>query len=384
MVQKDGDSFDEGLCLAIQQLLISPHFLFRVESPPHGAAGQGSYRVNDYELATRLSYFLWSSMPDEELLHGAAERKLHEAAVLEAQVRRMLRDPKSSALVENFGGQWLQTRALESHTPDRVKFKEFTDYTRMCMKKETDLFFEHIIREDRSILDFIDAKYTYLNERLAEFYHIPGVKGHGFRKVDLTGTRRAGILTQASVLTVSSYVGRTSPVLRGKWILENLLNAPPPAPPANVPSLDEQGLGQSVSLRAQLENHRANATCASCHARMDPLGLALENFDAIGAWRDKDGTLPIDTAGTLPDGRSFTGPDELRAILRSEPNAFAECLAEKLLIYALGRGLDRNDQKAARAIADKAAKDGYRFSSLIQAIVQSELFQTHNENRATR
>ena len=383
MVQKDGDSLKEGICLAIQQLLISPHFLFRVEQPPSGTKAQESYRINDYELATRLSYFLWSSMPDEELLACAAKRKLHEPPVLEAQVRRMLKDPKSSALAENFGGQWLQTRALESHTPDRVKFKEFTDYTRMCLKKETDLFFEHVVHEDCSIMDFIDGKYTFLNERLANYYGIPGVKGHEFRKVDLTGTKRAGILTQGSVLTVSSYVGRTSPVLRGKWILDNLLNTPPPPPPMNVPSLSEQGVGQTVSLRAQLEKHRANATCAACHARMDPLGLALENFDAIGQWRDRDGTLPIDTTGTLPDGRSFKGPEELRAILRAEPAAFAECLAEKLLIYALGRGLSRNDQKTAQAIAEKAAKSDYRFSSLILAIMQSEPFQTHKESRAT-
>ena len=384
MVQKDGDSFEEGLCLAVQQLLISPHFLFRMEQAPAGKKHNEPYRISGYELATRLAYFLWSSMPDEELLQCAEEHRLREPAVLEGQVRRMLKDAKSSALVENFGGQWLQTRSLESHTPDRVKFPEFTDYTRQSMKQETDLFFERIIRQDRSILDFIDAKYTFLNQRLAEFYQVPGVKGHAFRKVDLTGTRRAGVFTHASVLTVSSYANRTSPVLRGKWLLENVVNAPPPAPPANVPSLDEQEVGKSVSLRAQLEKHRANATCASCHARMDPLGLALENFDAIGRWRDKDGPFPIDTAGTLPDGKSFKGPDELRAILRADPNAFAECLAEKLLIYALGRGLERNDRKTVEAIADKVAKDDFRFSSIILGIVQSEPFQMHNESRGGR
>jgi hypothetical protein len=315
-------------------------------------------------------------MPDDELLRCADEGKLRQPAVLEAQVRRMLKDARAYALVENFGGQWLQTRALETHTPDRAKFLEFTDYTRMSMKKETDFFFEHIIRNDCSILDFLGANYTFLNQRLAEFYGIPGVKGHEFRKVDLTGTRRGGVWTQASVLTVSSYANRTSPVLRGKWILENLLNAPPPAPPAEVPGLDEQALGKTVSLRAQLEKHRANATCASCHARMDPLGLALEHFDAIGAWRERDGSFPIDTAGTLPDGKSFKDHDGLRAILKGDPGAFAECLTEKMLIYALGRGLERGDRKTVHKIAERVAQEDYRFSSLILAIVQSEPFQT--------
>ena len=368
MVQKDGDSFEEGLCLAIQQMLISPHFLFRVEKTSSGA-------LSSHELATRLSYFLWSSMPDDELFRLADEGKLGQPAILEAQVRRMLKDDKAFALVENFGGQWLQTRALESHLPDRIKYAEFTDYTRMSMKKETDLFFEHILRDDRSILDFIDADYTFVNQRLAEFYKIPGVKGHEFRKVDLKGTKRGGVWTQASVLTVSSYANRTSPVLRGKWILETLLNAPPPPPPPDVPTLDEQALGKEVSLKQILDQHRANATCASCHARMDPLGFALEHFDAIGSWREKDGKFPIETAGTLPDGRSFKGHEELRALLKADANAFTEGLAEKMLIYALGRGLEHSDKKSVRAIADKVARDGYRFSSLVLGIVQSEAFQ---------
>ncbi len=383
-VQKDGDSFDEGLCLAIQRMLISPHFLFRVEKAPATDQGKGIHPLSQHELATRLSYFLWSSMPDEELRRCADEQRLRQPDVLEAQVRRMLKDARASALVENFGGQWLLTRALEAHTPDRIKFVEFTDYTRLSMQKETELFFEHIIRADRSILDFLDANYTFLNQRLAEFYNIPGVKGHAFRKVDLTGTQRGGVWTHASVLTVSSYANRTSPVLRGKWILETLLNAPPPAPPADVPSLDEQGLGQSVTLRAQLEKHRSNAACASCHTRMDPLGLALENFDAIGRWRDQEGQLAIDTSGTLPDGRSFKGHQELRALLRSDPGAFAECLAEKLLTYALGRGLERFDKPTVRAIAERAARDDYRFSSLILGIVQSVPFQMQKESRDPR
>jgi mono/diheme cytochrome c family protein len=384
MAQKDGDSFEEGLCLAIQRILVSPNFLFRVEKGPPPGQGEDDYGISQHELATRLAYFLWSSMPDEELRRCADEGKLRQPEILEAQVLRMLKDVRASALAENFGGQWLQTRALESHVPDRTKFWEFTDYTRMSMKKETDLFFEYVIREDRPILDFLDAPYTFLNQRLAEFYQIPGVKGHEFRKVDLTGTQRGGILAHASVLTVSSYANRTSPVLRGKWILENLLNAPPPAPPADVPALDEKPLGKSVSLRAQLEQHRANPNCSSCHARMDPLGFALENFDAIGAWRAKDGDLPIDASGTLPDGRSFKGLKDLRAILKADPRAFTECLTEKMLIYALGRGLERNDRQAVKAIAEKVAKNDYRFSSLVLEIARSAPFQMKKESRGPR
>jgi mono/diheme cytochrome c family protein len=382
MVQEDGQSFEESLCLAIQRMLVSPNFLFRVEKPPSGDRGEESHGLRDYELATRLSYFLWSSMPDDELLRCADEQKLHQPDVLEAQARRMLKDAKASALVENFGGQWLRTRALEAHTPDRTRFPEFTDYTRMSMKKETELFFEHILREDRPILDFLDANYTFLNQRLAELYQIGGVKGHEFRKVDLTGTTRGGILTHASVLTVSSYPNRTSPVLRGKWILENLLNAPPPPPPPNVPSLDEQTVGKSASLREQLEKHRANASCASCHGRMDPLGFALEHFDAIGRWRERDGTFAIETVGTLPDGRSFKDHADLRALLKAEAGTFAECLTAKMLTYALGRELERPDKETVKAIAQKVARQQYHFSSLILEIVRSAPFQMQKESRA--
>ena len=375
MVRKDGDSFEEGVCLAIQRMLISPHFLFRVEKAPKGEDGKDVHPIRQHELASRLSYFLWGSMPDEELLTCADEQRLREPAVLETQVKRMLDDPKAGALVENFGGQWLLTRALESHTPDRTKFTEFTDYTRMSMKQETDSFFAHLIREDRSILEFLDADYTFLNQRMAEFYGIPGVTGHEFRKVDLKGTPRGGVFTQASVLTVSSYANRTSPVLRGKWILENLLNAPPPPPPNDVPSLDEKEIGTTVSLREQLEKHRANATCASCHSRMDPLGFALEHFDAIGRWRETDGKFAIETAGVLPDGRSFADHAELRKILRDDPRSFTECVAEKMLIYALGRGLEPSDRTAIRAIAEHAAKNEHRFSAVVMGVVRSVPFQ---------
>jgi hypothetical protein len=382
MVQKDGQSFEEGLCLAIQRILVSPHFLFRVEKSPSGGRGGHAHDLSQHELATRLSYFLWSSMPDDELLRCADEQKLRQPEVLDAQVRRMLKDVRASALVENFGGQWLRTRALESHTPDRTRFPEFTDYTRLSMKKETELFFENMLREDRPIVDFLDANYAFLNQRLAEFYHIDGVKGHEFRKVDLTGTQRGGILTHASVLTVSSYPNRTSPVLRGKWILENLLNAPPPPPPPNVPSLDEQTVGKSASLREQLEKHRSNATCASCHARMDPLGFALEHFDAIGRWREKDGTFPIETSGTLPDGRCFQNHADLRRLLKASADSFTECLTAKMLTYALGRELERSEKETVKVIARNVARQQYRFSSLIREIVRSAPFQMQRESRA--
>jgi hypothetical protein len=372
--QKDGDSFEEGLCLAIQRMLISPHFLFRVEKNSPG-------QLSAYELATRLAYFLWSSMPDDELFRKAEEGTLGQPEVLEAQARRMLQDEKASALVENFGGQWLKTRALESHIPDRSRYPEFTDYTRMSMKKETELFFEHILREDRSIVDFLDADYTFLNQRLAEFYRIPGVKGHDFRKVGLKGTPYGGVWTQASVLTVSSYANRTSPVLRGKWILETLLNAPPPPPPPNVPPLDEQALGKALTLKQILDQHRASATCSSCHARLDPLGFALEHFDAIGQWRERDGTVPIETAGSLPDGRAFKGHEDLRALLKADTTAFTEGLVEKMLIYALGRGLDASDRKGVRSIVDHVAREGYRFSGVVLGIVQSEAFQRPGRTR---
>jgi hypothetical protein len=381
-VQQKGDSLEEGLCVALEALLVSPHFLFRIEtdhpvSRTARVAGDGSaYPLAQYELASRLSYFLWSSMPDDELLLRAEQGALRRPAVLATQVQRMLKDPKSRALVENFGGQWLELRKLESVKPDRQRFPEFEEYLRVSMRRETELFFESIIREDRSILDFIDGNYTFLNERLARFYQIPGVRGPEFRKVLLTGNKeRGGVLTQASVLTVSSYATRTSPVLRGKWILENILNAPPPLPPGDVPNLDEAKIGSAASLRQQLEQHRQNPTCAACHVRMDPLGFGLENFDAIGAWRTQDGKFPIDASGVLPDGTSFHGPQELKAIVKARREAFAECLSEKLLTYALGRGLERYDKPTVKKIAGGVEARNYRFSSLVLEIVRSLPFQ---------
>jgi len=374
-----GDSFEEGLGLALQAMLVSPHFLFRIEKDPaaaRAASAENAHSINQYELASRLSYFLWSSMPDEELLRCAEQGRLRQEAVLTAQVRRMLKDAKSQALVENFGGQWLELRRLESVKPDRQRYPEFDEYLRHSMRRETEMFFESIIREDRPITDFIDGKYTFLNERLAQFYNIRSVKGPEFRRVDLTGNQeRSGVLTQASVLTVSSYATRTSPVLRGKWILENLLNTPPPPPPPDVPNLDEAKVNSSALMRQQLEEHRKNVTCASCHVRMDPLGFGLENFDAIGAWRTRDGRTPIDASGVLPDGRSFKGPDELKAILRADRDAFAECLTEKMLTYAVGRGLERYDKPTVKQIAGRVAASDYRFSSLVLEIVKSLPFQ---------
>jgi hypothetical protein len=376
MAQKRGDSFEEGICLALQAMLVSPHFLFRIENRGKATGLQEAHLISQHELAARLSYFLWSSMPDEELLRCADQQILRKPDILAAQVRRMLKDSKSHALIENFGGQWLELRRLEIVKPDPKRFPEFDEYLRQLMRRETEMFFEAIVREDRSILDFIDAKYTFLNDRLAQHYKIPAVTGAEFRKVDLNGTPRGGILTQASILTVSSYATRTSPVLRGRWILENILNAPPPPPPAaGVPALNEAAVGVSASMRQQLEQHRTNPACASCHARMDTLGFALENYNAIGAWRTEDGKFPVEASGSLPDGRSFRGLDDLKAILKHDRDAFAECLTQKLLTYSLGRGIERYDRRTVKTIASSLAANEYRFSSLVLEIANSVPFQ---------
>ena len=370
----NGDSFADGIAVALQAILVSPDFLFRLEGGTHAGGAQVA-PISQHELASRLSYFLWASMPDEELRMMADQKMLRKPEILAAQVRRLLKDPKARSLVEEFGGQWLQFRALESAAPDRERFPEFEDYLRLSMQRETELFFEYIVREDRSILDFLEADYTFLNERLARHYGIEGVTGPEFSRATLADARRGGVLTQASILTVSSYATRTSPVLRGKWILENLLNAPPPPPPPGVDNLDEEKLGSAASLREQLEAHRTNPICASCHRRMDPLGFGLENFDAIGGWRTEDGDLPVDATGVLPDGRSFSGPAELKNILRAEREAFAQALTSKLLTYALGRGLEPYDRRTVRTIARRLPGYDYRFSSLVLEIVNSTPFQ---------
>jgi mono/diheme cytochrome c family protein len=373
--QKDEASFEEGLAVGIQALLVSPDFLFRIERDRPAVSAAIAHPITQHELATRLSYFLWASMPDAALRRAADAGTLRNPGVLSAQVRRMLRDPRSHSLAEQFGGQWLQFRALESLTRNRERFPDFDDYLRMCMRRETERFVEYVIRNDRSIVDFIDAKYSFLNERLAKHYGIDGVTGPEFRRVDLTGTPRSGVLTQASVLTVSSYATRTSPVLRGKWILDNLLNAPPPDPPPDVPNLNEASIGTVASLRQQLEAHRTNPTCASCHRRMDPLGFGLENFDAVGAWRTIDGEFPIDATGFLPDGDEFNGPEQLRDVLVKQRQTFARCLTSKLMTYALGRGLQSYDTRTVSAIADRLPASEYRFSALVLEIVNSLPFQ---------
>ena len=371
MAMADGDSFEKGMRVALEAILVSPHFLFRIESDPKPAA----HLLNDFELATRLSYFLWSSMPDEALFHAAAEHKLHKPDVLAAEVKRMLADPKSARLVENFAGQWLELRNLDSVKPDPQRFPQFDEELRSAMRRETELFFESIVREDHSILDFIDAPYTFLNERLAKHYGIPGVTGSEFRRVELDGKERSGILTHASILTVTSYPNRTSPVLRGKFLLENILNAPPPPPPPDAGVLDETKVNLNGTVRQQFEQHRAHPECAGCHVRMDPLGFAFENYDAIGAWRTKEGNFPVDASGTLPDGRSFNNAFHVKMILRASADDFAQCLAEKMLTYALGRGLEKYDRPAIREITRKMAANDYKFSSMILAIAESAPLQ---------
>ncbi|HVR69975.1 MAG TPA: DUF1592 domain-containing protein [Vicinamibacteria bacterium] len=376
-----GDSFEEAMSLAVQAVLVSPDFLFRIERDPR--PGGASRPIGPHELASRLSYFLWASMPDDELRRAADQGTLRTGAALAAQVRRMLRDEKADALVEGFGGQWLQFRAIESISPDRERFPAFDNHLRLAMKRETELFFASIVREDRSVLDLIDAPYTFLNERLARHYGIGGVKGQEFRRVYLpVAGNRGGVLTHASVLTVSSYANRTSPVLRGKWILENLLAAPPPDPPAGTPRLDEAKIGAGMSLRQQMEAHRTNATCAACHQRMDPLGFGLENYDAIGAWRTSDGEFPIDASGKLPDGRTFGDPREMKTILRGDRDAFAVAITEKMLTYALGRGLERYDKPTVKAIARRLAEREYRLSALVDEIVKSRPFQMRRGDRS--
>jgi hypothetical protein len=357
-------------------MLVSPDFLFRVERDPAGSGPGGIYRLNDFELASRLSFFLWSSIPDDQLLDLADSGKLQDPAIFEQQVRRMLADHRSRTLVSNFAGQWLYLRNLSRVQPDPDVFPEFDENLRQAFERETELLLEDIVREDRSVVDLLNANFTYLNERLARHYQIPGVHGSNFRRVSLTDSDRFGLLGQGSILTVTSYPTRTSPVLRGKWILENLLGTPPPPPPANVPDLkDHAEDGRALSLREQMEKHRADATCASCHSRMDPLGFALENYDGVGKRRTKDAGGVIDTSGSLPDGTKFQGPGGLRELLLSRRDQFVETFTEKLLTYALGRGLEYYDQPAVRAITRAAAKDDYRVSSVIIAITKSTPFQ---------
>jgi hypothetical protein len=372
--RKDG-GFEHGVEAALELVLVSPSFLFMPEGDPAGSASGTVHRISDLELATRLSFFLWSSIPDAKLLAAAEKNQLSKPAVLKAQVVRMLADPKASALTDNFAGQWLYLRRLEFQRPDKTIFPDFDERLRSAMATETDMFFDGVVRENRSVLDFINADYTYLNERLAEHYGIPGVHGASFRKVALTpAEHRGGLLGQGSILTVTSYENRTSVVLRGKWILDNLLAAPPPPPPPNVPPLDAVPGGAKLTLREQMELHRKNPVCASCHSKMDPLGFSLENFDAVGAWRTSTAGKPVDPSGVLPDGTKFAGPSGLQDILLARKDQFVEAFTERLMIYALGRGVEASNQPSIRAIRAAAAKDNYRIDDIILGIVQSVPF----------
>ncbi len=369
--------FDRGIQRGIERLLVSPEFLFRIERDPADVPPDTPYRVSDLELASRLSFFLWSSIPDDELLDAAIAGELGDPAVLDAQVRRMLADDRSRALVNNFAAQWLYLRDVEAKEPDPGFFPGFDENLRQAFQQETELFVDSVLRGDRSVLDLLAADYTFVNERLAKHYGIPHVYGSHFRRVSLAETERRGLLGQGGILTLTSYATRTSPVLRGKWILENLLAAPPPPPPPDVPGLAETTSdGAALSMRAAMERHRANPACASCHAQMDPLGFALENFDAVGRWRTRsESNEPIDASGVLPDGTSFNGPNELRQALLRDPSQFVTTVAEKLLTYALGRNLEHYDRPAVRAIARATAQDDYRFSSMVLGIVRSTPFQ---------
>ncbi len=371
--EKAGQRFELRVRAALFRVLVSPHFLFRVERDPLGLPPGTTYPVGEYELASRLSYFLWNTMPDDELLALAAKGQLRPN--LEAQVRRMLRDPKSRSFLHGFAEQWLTLRKLELASPDPTLFPTFTPALREAMVTESLLFFEALVRDDRSILDLIDADFTFVNEPLARHYGIAGVTGPEFVRVRLPAERR-GVLTHAGILTLSSNATRTSPVKRGKFVLEQILNTPPPPPPPelDIPELEDQKELKGT-LRQMMEQHREKAVCASCHQKMDPIGFAFENFDAVGAWREKDGSVKIDASGVLPDGRTIDGPAGLRAVLRVDRAAFLRCVAEKMLTYALGRGLEAYDRRAVNAIVDATGRQNDRFSALLIAIVQSDPFQ---------
>jgi hypothetical protein len=376
MADGEGENFNVAIGLGLQAILVSPHFLFRVELDPEPNNPRAIRTINDHELATRLSYFLWSSVPDDELFALARLGLLRKGDHLERQVRRMLSDPKAQALVDNFAGQWLQLRNLTTASPDKGHYPDFDESLRRAMRRETELFFAAVVREDRSVLDFLDGDFTFVNERLARHYGIADVKGEEFRRVELDPAQRGGVLSQASVLTVTSNPTRTSPVKRGKWILENILGTPPPPPPPDVPELKEESPGElSGSLRERMEQHRAKAECAVCHNRMDPLGFGLENYDGIGAWRTKEGRFEIDASGVLPDGKSFAGPQQLKSILKARQDEFVRCLAEKMLTFGLGRGVEYSDRCTLADIAAAVKKNDYKFSSLILAIVTSDPFQ---------
>jgi hypothetical protein len=398
LAQKEGDTFDEGVRLALQAILASPNFLFRIETNPRPRAEVQSptgnvvarmqtsrgpaaaprieeYPVSDVELASRLSYFLWASMPDAELMRIAKAGALRQPAVLEAQVRRMMADPKGYNLVENWAAQWLQLRNLGRTKPDPKRFPTVDDELLDAMRKETMMFIDAIIKEDRSLLDFIDAPFTFVNGPLARHYGMKGIDGEEFQRVTLDGEQRSGVITQGAILTVSSYPTRTSPPVRGKWVMENLLGSAPPPPPDDVPQLNDTNVGSEVSLRERLEQHRRDPSCSPCHVVMDPLGFGLENYDAVGAWRTHDGKFPIESSGTLPGGQTFSGSKELKDILKTKSDEFVRNVTEKMLTYSLGRGLERFDRPTVEAISRQVKASDYRFSALVMEVVKSKPFQ---------
>jgi cytochrome c5 len=384
MAKAQGQSTEQGIQLALEAILVSADFLFRMERDPDPVDPARVHRLSDTELATRLSYFLWSSMPDDELLTLAESNKLHIPAVLDAQVKRMMIDKKAAAFAENFAGQWLEVRNLDSITPDPDKFPEWTPGLKEDLRIETRMFFQYVLSENRPISEMIDAKYTFLNESLAKFYGIDGVKGPDFRKVDLTTDQRGGILTQGAVLAVSSYPNRTSPTIRGKYVLSNVLGTPPPPPPPDVPALDVSKVGSDISLRKQLEAHRSNPVCASCHSKMDVLGFGLENYNAIGKWRTMDGKFPVDVGGTMPNGKSFETAAQMRAVLQGSMPQITRCLTEKVMTYALGRGMQPYDNRTLNQITKAVEADGQHFQTLIYEVVRSLPFQSRRGELITQ
>ena len=372
---KAEDSFDAGIQRGIERILAAPSFLFRIEREPPGVAAGSVYRVSDLDLASRLSFFLWGSIPDDELREAAVRGTLNDPAALEKQVQRMLRDPRSKALVDNFASRWLELSKLPGVVPDTELYPEFDENLRDAMEQETKLFIGSQVHSNRSVVELLTADYSFLNERLAAHYGIPNIYGNHFRRVTFTGTTRGGLLGQSSVLTVTSYPNRTSVTMRGRWLLANILGAPPPPPPPDIPALKEAGVeGQPRSLRERMEMHRKNPACASCHQRMDPLGFALENFDALGKWRTSSDGAPIDPSASFPDGTRFEGVAGLRTLLVSHKEDFVRTLSGKLLAYAAGRGLDCQDMPAIRKIERDAAAADYSWSSVITGIVKSTPF----------
>ena len=382
----DKASFDARIEMMLQRILADPKFIYRIEYEPEGLAENVVYPVSDQDLAARLSFFLWSSIPDDALLDLAERQQLHQPELLEDQVQRMLDDPRSTALAENFAGQWLALRNLDGHAPVVDQFPDFDDNLRQALRRETELFFDSIIRENRSVLDLLTADYTFVNERLARHYGIPGVKGSRFRRITLGDEfdARRGLLGKGSILTVSSQPGRTSPVIRGNWVLSNIIGVPAPDPPPDVPELkpqqrDAAGNVKTQSMREQMEQHRSDPACKGCHQLMDPIGFSLESFDAIGKWRTQDGGNPIDGSAVLYDGTPTQGPAELRGFLLQYSDQFVSNLTVQLLIYALGRGIEYNDMPAVRAIVREAQRDNYRFRSLLKAIIKSDTFRMNSK-----